>query len=323
MSKKDETASGAEHDAQSTDSVYDFLYHDARRIGSFLAQFDNLGHLQQVTSSETVAKGAKRGYSLKVGGSLPVPGSPEGAEGGITFGVDPSQSGSEALARVYDPLWTNALALLDCLDERGLIQRDVSAARLGQFVIASGKLSILNTEMVPKFWESQAIREMAARQWSENARTQWAANPENAKLKGGQRDRAEKLVFNAATQMAKGGLDILASFPHSAQCSIDGTNFSVWSSLSADGMVGTVADLSLKHGTELPGEWHLLGVLDALPDQIPAQTAIVNTGVPQHFGTLIRNLSNLGRTMLGRAPGAYGMTALLLFREAGGASLTG
>ena len=79
--------------------------------------------------------------------------------------------------------------------------------------------------------------------------------------------------------------------------------------------MGTVADLSLKHGTEIPGEWHLLGVLDALPDQIPAQTVVVNTGVPQHFGTLIKNFSNLGRTLLGRAPEAYGMTALLLFRK--------
>src|SRR5258708_22683520 len=119
MSTKGETASGAEHDDQNTDSVYDFLYHDARRIGSFLAQFDNFGHRQEVTSSETASKGAKRGYSLKLGGSLPLPGSPEGAEGGITLGMDPSQSGSEGQMRVYDPLWTNALTLLDYLDERG------------------------------------------------------------------------------------------------------------------------------------------------------------------------------------------------------------
>src|SRR6266403_357495 len=125
MSKTDETASGAEQDDQSTDSVYDFLYHDARRIGSFLAQFDNFGHLLQVTASDTASTDIKRGLSLKLSGSLPVPYSPEGAEGGITLGVDPSQSGSEGQTRVYDPLWTNALALLDYLDERGLIQRDL------------------------------------------------------------------------------------------------------------------------------------------------------------------------------------------------------
>jgi hypothetical protein len=160
MSKKEEKALGGEPDDQGTDSVYDFLYHDARRVGSFLAQFDYFGHLQQVTSSETASKGTKRGYSLKVAGSALVPGVPEGAEGSVTFGRDPSQIGSEAQERVYDPLWTNARALLDYLDERHLIQRDLTTARLGQFVIASGELSILNMEMLPKIWEIAGIRDI-------------------------------------------------------------------------------------------------------------------------------------------------------------------
>jgi hypothetical protein len=110
-------------------------------------------------------------------------------------------------------------------------------------------------------------------------------------------------------------MEILPSFPHSAQCTISGNNVSVWSSLTTEGMVGAVSDLSLKHGTEIPGAWHLLGVLDALPSPIPAQVSIPNTGVPTHFGTLISNFSNIARTALGRAPDAYGMTALLLFRS--------
>jgi hypothetical protein len=315
MLRKDEIASDAEQDDQSIDSVYDFLYHDARRIGSFLAQFDNFGHLQQLTSSETASKDAKRGYSLKLAGNVPIPGTIEPAEGSLTLGMDPSHSGSEVQMRLYDPLWTNALALLDYLDERGLIQRNLTAGRLGQFVIASGRLSILNAEMLPKIWDSQSVRDMTVRQWGETAKSQWAAQSENAALKGGQRERAEKAVFNAATGVAKAGMDIIGSFPHSAQCTIVGTDFSAWSILTTEGMVGTVADLSLKHGAEVPGEWHLLGILDALPDQIPVQVPIVNTGIPQHFGTLIRNFSNLGRTLLGRGPESYGMTALLLFRK--------
>jgi hypothetical protein len=315
MSKKEETASDAELGDRSTDSVYDFLYHDARRIGSFLAQFDDLGHLQQATSSESASKGAKRGYSLKLAGSAPMPGVPEGAEGSLTFGRDPSQSGSEGQERVYDPLWTNARTLLDYLDERQLIQRDVTSGRLGQFVIASGELSILNAALLPKIWEATGVRDVTVRQSVENARIQFNANPQYAALKGSDRARAEKAMLKAAEVNTQGGMDILPLFPHSAQCTIKGANFSVWSSLSADGMVGTVADLSLKHGTDIPGEWHLLGVLDALPSPIPAQIQIPNTDAPSHMGTLIKNLSNLGRTLLGRAPEAYGMTALLLFRD--------
>lgn len=311
----DEIASGAEHDDQDTDSVYDFLYHDARRIGSFLAQFDDFGHLQQITASETASKGGKRGYSFKLAAGVPVPGSPDAAEGSITYGREPSQSGSEVQARVYDPLWTNALALLDYLDERQLIQRDLTAGHLGQFVIASGELSILNAGLLPKVWETSGVRDAAVLQAIENARIQWNANPQNAALRASDRAKAEKAALKVAAANAQGGLDILPLFPHSAQCTIKGTNFSVWSTLSADGMVGTVADLSLKHGTEIPGEWHLLGVLDALPNPIPADIPIANTGVPAHLGALIKNFSNLGRTLLGRAPEAFGVTPLLLFRE--------
>jgi hypothetical protein len=315
MPKSDEIVSAEGRDDQNTDSVFDFLYHDARRVGSFLAQFDHFGHLQQVSAKENAAKGGKRGYSLKLGGNLPaLPGSIEGTEGSLTFSRD-SSVGSEGLERVYDPLWTNALALLDYLDERGLIHRDVTTGRLGQFVIATGQLSILNMVLLPKIWESKAVRDMSVRQYSENARQQWAANPENGALKGSERSKMQNAVVAAAIEMAKAGMDVLPSFPHSAQCTISGANASVWSTLSAEGLVGTVADLSLKHGTEIPGEWHLLGVLDAQPNPVAEQTVVASTGTLQHFGNVIKNFSNLGRTLLGRPPEAYGVTALLLFRK--------
>jgi hypothetical protein len=315
MSMKDEIASGAGRDDQSTDSVFDFLYHDSRRIGSFLAQFDSFGHLQQLTASETASKGSKRGYSVKLAGNVPIPGSPESPEGSITFNRDPGEGGSEAQARVYDPLWTNALALLDYLDERGLIQRDVTGSRLGQFVIASGELSILNADMLPKIWETQGVRDVVTRHLVENTKKQWSSKPENARLRESERAKAEKAAVKASELNARLGMEIMPFFPHSAQCTVKGSNYSVWSTLSAEGMVGTVADLSLKHGTKIPGEWHLLGVLDALPNPIPAQIEIINNGIPEHMETLIENLSNLGRTILGRKPEAYGVTALLLFRS--------
>jgi hypothetical protein len=125
----------------------------------------------------------------------------------------------------------------------------------------------------------------------------------------------ERAALKAAEPNAQGGMQVLSKFPHSAQCTLTRANFSVWSTLVSAGMVGTVADLSLKHGTEIPGKWHLLGVLDSMPNLIPPQTTIVNSGTMMHMGVLIKNLSNLGRTLLGRPQEAYGVTALLLFRE--------
>jgi hypothetical protein len=315
MSKREETASGAEHDDQSIDSVYDFLYHDARRIGSFLAQFDKLGHLQQITSSDTTSKDTKRGYSVKMAGHIPVPGYPEPAEGSITYGKEPSQSGSEAQVRVYDPLWTNALTLLDYLDERGLIQRDVKAFRLGQFVIATGDLSILNASMLPRMWENATIRDRAVRQSIENAKLHLKAGPIIAGVRPIDKDRAEKAALKTAESTARAAMDLLPIFPHSPQCIIKNSGYSVWSTLTEEGMVGTVADLSLKHGTDIPGEWHLLGVLDALPSPTPVQIPTAKPGDPTPMATLIKIFSIAGRSLLGRGAGDYGVTALLLFRK--------
>jgi hypothetical protein len=43
--------SGEVLDEPQNDSVYDFLYQDVRRVGSFLDQFDVAGHLQQIVQS--------------------------------------------------------------------------------------------------------------------------------------------------------------------------------------------------------------------------------------------------------------------------------
>lgn len=49
MSKKGEAASAKEQGEPAIDSVFDFLYHDSRRIGSFLSQFDESGLLTGIT----------------------------------------------------------------------------------------------------------------------------------------------------------------------------------------------------------------------------------------------------------------------------------
>src|SRR5262245_33318773 len=156
MSKNDDRASAEGHDEPANDSVYDFLYHDARRVGSFLAQFDDAGHLQQITQSDAVTKGSKRGWRVGLGGGM----SPVGnAEASLELG--PQQSGSETSERVYDPLWTNARTLLDYLSERDLIERDIHNARIGQFVLASGALTIIDLPMLKGAWDKKTVGQFA------------------------------------------------------------------------------------------------------------------------------------------------------------------
>ena len=306
-------ASEEEHEGPQNASVYDFLYHDARRIGSFLAQFDDSGHLQQIRQSESAAKSSGQKSAASAGGGVPLV-----AQGQASHERTAGTEGRESLERVYDPLWSNARTLLDYLEAATLIHRDITNARIGQFVIASGNLSVLNAAMLPKIWESASIRDLAIRSSVNSAKDALKALPKNPALRPADREKLEKEAIRTAEATSRTALDLLPAFPHSAQCTITGGNFSVWSSLSAEGLVSSAADLSLKHGTEIPGTWHLLGILDALPDKIAPQILIPpnppNVGL-EHMGKLIKNFSNIGRQILGRSEAAYGVTALLLFRE--------
>jgi hypothetical protein len=196
-----------------------------------------------------------------------------------------------------------------------LLHRDITTANIGQFVIASGSLSLLNAAMLPKIWQSESVKKVAIEAAKRNAKLLFDANPATAMLRPGDRAKAEKMVLQAAEEHGKSGMEVIPHFPHAAQCTITGPNFKVWSSLLADGLVTAPGDLSLKHGTEIPGIWNLLGILDALPSPIQPQAVIPTSAEPQHVEALIRNFSNLGRTMLGRPANAYGVTTLLLFRE--------
>jgi len=156
MSNKGVTASEEAQDAAATDSVFDFLYHDSRRIGSFLSQFDNNGLLTGLSHGETAARGSKRGYKLGIGGELPLLG---GAK--VDFEREPAELGSETLERSYDPFWTNALTFLDVLSEKALIKPQIEQAALGQFVLARGQLTVLDMTMMKDAWAMETVQQAA------------------------------------------------------------------------------------------------------------------------------------------------------------------
>jgi hypothetical protein len=240
----------------------------------------------------------------------------------------------DAAERTYDPLWRNGLILRDWLEEADLINRDITKTSIGQFVIVSGDLSVLNAAIMRDTWVSPTLRALGIKQTVEKAQAKFEAeNPANnavsisdkAGPKSLERARAEAartarkkqlaLALEAAKIIAEINFDNLKYFPHSINCVITGNGFSVWSPLREEGITGAASDISLMHGSEVPGTWNLLGVLDALPSPIPAPEIVLPSDTPTHFAPNIKNFANMGRTVLGRSPEAYGMTALLLFRE--------
>src|SRR4051812_46572171 len=85
---------------QQSDSVLDFLYHDAPRVASFLAQFGTYGVPQQSRSGEL----AKRGSTTKTGGAAGID-VPAIAKGQASLDYTVTNDTQRSEETTWDPLW--------------------------------------------------------------------------------------------------------------------------------------------------------------------------------------------------------------------------
>jgi hypothetical protein len=127
---------------ESADSIFDLIYVDHARVAVFLSQFGRFGNLTDQTRS------VRETYQKTLSG---------GIEATVRASRETEQSAVEELQRHFDPQWLLPFTLLDQLEERRLISRDITKASLGQFVLCSGSLSILDFSILKKIWELPAI----------------------------------------------------------------------------------------------------------------------------------------------------------------------
>jgi len=144
--------SNGEQKAQKGDSVFDFLYADSRRIASFLSQFTTFGHLTEIVHGEEVTEGSERKGTVKASAGLPIVASLMGEhETGTT-----AEYGEMSHKR-YDPTWTNALNFLDHLAQLDLINRNITGAGIGEFVLFTGPIQIHDLHLLEKTWRLPSI----------------------------------------------------------------------------------------------------------------------------------------------------------------------
>jgi len=201
-----------------------------------------------------------------------------------------TREGGESHARVYDPLWTNALNFLDLIDEHGLLQRDPRKARIGQLVLASGALEVMDLALVKGLWAMPSVKDTvstAMAHMSEEQRNQFSL-----------------------------AMEIVRHFPHLVQGTLTAGNVRVWSTLNADSLVAPPGDLLLKHGVTVGGVWNLVGILDAYPQDKPSPPPVPLFGNELILGStlfaqLLTSLAPMVPAFLGRPIGSYGVTPLL------------
>lgn len=296
-SRKQETQSNEEQDGLNIGSVYDFLYYDARRIASFLSQFDSSGNLREIVLHESVHDSKQSTGKGKVGGGVPLMASGEGE-----YSRGTSEARELGNQRIYDPIWTNARAFLDFLDEYNMIQRNVVDANMGQFVLCSGSLTVVNLQLIEKTWRLPSVQALAK---------EGAEGPTPNRQQRSAKNR-EKSTSNPELDLV---MDILSILPHTIQAKLSG-DVDVWCSLAEDGMSTLASDITLKHGTSVPGIWHALGVLDAKLDHYGDDEASADMLAGEEIAAnLMVMLGPLARRLVGRPEDHYAITPLLIFRE--------
>lgn len=314
MSVIGKKVSEAELGAHQGDSVFDFLYHDSRRVGSFLSQFDVSGHLQQIKQTESV--GQVSGNKATVSGAK---GIPLVAQGTGAYDRSWGKDGREGSERTYDPLWANARTLLDFLDDRGMIIRDPRQARIGDFVLVSGALTIVDLPMLKGIWEIGYMKTILRGTLEANdalaVQTKTRNERRNTKKADGSPSKADEYV--------DGVLKLLSLMPHPVQAHLIEDSMAVmWSSLREDSLIVSSSDLFLKHGPMVAGKWSMLGILDALPTDssnvdpcTQVQLAQMRELQGNSFAQVLFELAPAIREQVGRPTHAYGITPILLFRE--------
>lgn len=125
--------------------------------------------------------------------------------------------------------------------------------------------------------------------------------------------------------------EMMPVLPHSLNVILNDQAGAGWATLSQEHLVGSSSDLILKHGSIVPGRWHMLGILDAQPDQggqadMEANSAInfadpARLGKSSWVGLMAGIMSPLVRVLLGRSGAHFGVTPLLIFRQVGHAGI--
>lgn len=307
MSKTSGKKSKPEDGNSKSPSVLDFLYHDHRRIGSFLSQFEETGVLSQVTHSNTAQENEETIASHSA--DLGVPGVVKGKTG-----VDErAGSGlSDTSHRVYDPFWSNARAFLDFLSDKDMLEDNINNAKIGQFVIVSGYLSILDLVMFKEAWKMKTIQ----RKMMDGI----APSRKMANMTAAQRDEAKESKENAELF-----IELMQVMPHAVHARLlekadERTNL-IWCTLQDEYLVAPASDISLTHGANMSGEWSIVGILSAYPEystpDMSTQFDETDMGMTQSIiGQLSNILSPMVRIALGRPSAAHAVTPLLIFRSA-------
>jgi len=292
MSKEIRKAFEEALELRENSSVFDFFYQDSRRVGSYLAQFDPSGHLLSIKQTEHIETSTQQDAGGEIGGSAFI------AKGKAQFSDRVISASKDAAERTFDPLWTNAITLLTYLQQKNLVKRDISEARIGNFVLCEGEFLIADTSFLQKFYTTSEKQ-----------------NHARANTRGINGQPLSESDFNLQ-------LAAFQNLPQQIQIHLSSDTGKIWSLLQPEYMTVPAGEIMMKHGAVVEGKWHILGIKDGEPtksvDNFLEIQKKLSTAYPLHpFINETLTTSHFVRGWVGRPIECYGVTPILIFREIG------
>jgi hypothetical protein len=118
-------------------------------------------------------------------------------------------------------------------------------------------------------------------------------------------------------------LEMIQIMPHSVHATMitfDESPKMLWCTLRDEYFVIPASDIVLAHGAMMPGEWTIMGILNAQPEFVAPQPDTEVDQTPGFMQSVVGQVSKLiapvVRIALGRPAAAHAITPLLIFREA-------
>lgn len=276
-----------EQEQQSTDSLYDFLYVDNQRASSLLAQMHGPGvvtSIKQVTA-EIDKSMSDAGFDLKI----------------VKSKVGVEETINQTQEKSFDASWTLPINLLDKLAENDLIRTELNGERLGSTVLCKGKMRIFDISVFQK-----SVPFIAKMMEVEQPKLPPKAKKSNLKVE-------DHFVAPGVTfGMMKEVLNIV---PNTLQVDfINEAAQTIWMTINRDYLTINPDDMVLKYGSSLPGEWYVIGFIDALPEVEEDMMDAYSFESNQMKDGITGMLSGI-RDLAGRSSNSYGMTPLVIFRK--------
>ncbi len=265
----------------SEEYLCDYVYIDNIKLSHYYSQLSQHGLV--ITSKKISKESGKQGSTGQV--KLPI----------LSGGMAAETATEQSIELNVDSAFSRPQETLDALFAAGYIQEGISNSRIGSLILEKGAISLFDIRILKDIWIDMTDMVAASS----------TADIQNIK----ERQRLSALKKKEFGQIAT----IISKMPHSLQGTLSANGDAAWFTLKPECMLVNAEDLTFKHGSDLKGEWHVLGILDALPDHCidPAQMTLFTPGPIE--GAMRSMLDGL-RAMLGRPSDRYGITPVMIFR---------